>query len=51
MQAEVTLLTKKELVIETASTRIIIEGKSVEAQVFRDNQYDIGDCIVNNFKM
>ena len=50
-KAEITSLTKTQIIIESKSLRLIVDRQTGFTQVFEDNIYESVSCVIDKFKM
>ena len=50
-KAEITSLTKTQIIIESKSLRLIVDRQTGFTQVFKDNIYEGVSCVIDKFKM
>ncbi len=50
-KAEITSLTKTQIIIESKSLRLIVDRQTGFTQVFKDNIYESVSCVIDKFKM
>ena len=50
-KAEITSLTKTEIIIESKSLRLVVDRQTGFTQVFKDNIYENVSCVIDKFKM
>ena len=51
LKAEITSLTKTEIIIESKNLRLIVDRQTGFTQVFKDNIYESVSCVIDKFKM
>ena len=51
LKAEITSLTKTEIIIESESLRLVVDRQTGFTQVFKDNIYEGVSCVIDKFKM
>ena len=50
-KAEITSITKTQIIIEAKSLRLIVDRQTGFTQVFKDNIYESISCVIDKFKM
>jgi len=51
IQAEITLLTQDEIIMESKDTRVITNRQTGSTKIFFGNTYEEVSCVVDKFKM